>query len=264
MLLYNPITNSQRHCCLINKKYINKFYHFKSFFSRKKSSFGRSKGRISSFHRFSGHKNCYRQLDFDFFFQSEVPFVVRTIEYDPNRSSFISLIYYINGLFSYIVATDSHYLDKRYICSDRTFYMNLYGNRTSLLNLPIGSVLSLLSTESRRYAQYIRSAGTYGILLRKNSKHARILLPSKKILQTPVSGMCFVGKVSNSDFLNQNLGKAGRSFWRGKKPIVRGVAMNPVDHPHGGGEGKKSKPSSPVNPWGTVIKYSRKFKRRKY
>jgi large subunit ribosomal protein L2 len=268
MLAYKAVTPSQRHLCLVNKKHLERSLFLHALFTKKNKCIGRdNKGHITVYHKESGHKKLFRVLDFIYI--KDIPFYIDSIEYDPHRSSFINLVYYKNGIYSFILSTHNSFIGNKYMCSMQFYDFLKTGNRSMFLNLPIGSIVHNVSTSMNKYSQYLRSAGTFGILLKKENNIAFIKLPSSKkginltLLSSSLYGFGTLGKTSNLMHRNINLGKAGRSRWLGTRPTVRGVAMNPVDHPHGGGEGKKSKKASPTNKWSSVIKHSRKFKRKK-
>jgi large subunit ribosomal protein L2 len=268
MLLYKAVTPSQRHLCLVNKKRLERTLFFSSLFKKKDQSIGRdNQGHITVYHKERGHKKAYRLVDF--FFLKDIPFVVDSIEYDPNRSGYINLIYYKSGIFSYILATNNIIIGNTYMCSIKFYDFLKTGNRSLFINLPVGSIVHNIATSFNKKAQYLRSAGTSGILLKKENNIAHVKLPSSSsnanlnLLFCSLFGFASLGRTSNLMHRAVNLGKAGRSRWLGIRPTVRGVAMNPIDHPHGGGEGKKSKKASPTNKWASVIKHSRKFKRKK-
>ena len=268
MLVYKAITPSQRHLCLVNKKRLISTVFINSLFRKKVQDIGRdNRGHITVYHKERGHKKLFRLVDF--YFLKDIPFFIDSIEYDPNRSAYINLVYYINGLFSYILCTHNSIIGNTYMCSIKFYEFLKTGNRSLLLNLPIGSVVHNVSITYNMKSQYLRAAGTSGVLLKKENNMAYIKLPSSvshsmlRLLNCSLLGFASLGRTSNIMNRNINLGKAGRSRWLGIRPTVRGVAMNPVDHPHGGGEGKKSKKASPTNKWASVIKYSRKFKRKK-
>lgn len=265
MLYYKAITPSSRHLCLVNKNNLEKKLFLSTLKVKKNSCYGRNKdGRITVYHKERGHKKLYRVIDFNYI--KEIPYVIESIEYDPNRSGFINLIFYRNGIYSFIVATSGTMLGNFYMCSIKLYDFLKIGNRSFFLNLPIGSLVHNISMGLGDNAKYLRSAGVYGILIKKEKGYAYIKLFSSsdaKILVSSLYGFGTLGKTSNLVWRGINLGKAGRSRWYGIRPTVRGVAMNPVDHPHGGGEGKKSKKASPTNKWASVLKYSRKFKRKK-
>lgn len=271
MITYNPTTNSLRSTVLVNKRFLEKSIFFKKLFFKKYSSYGRNNsGHITMFHRCRGHKRNYRLLDHNFL--RNIPYVIESQEYDPNRSAFINLILYKNGIYSYIISTNNTLVGGVYLCAANLSYINLvYGNRTAIGNLPVGTIVhsvSLNTNESR--TQYLRSAGVYGVLIKKEKRYAYIKLPSTSklrrkevILKCSLCGFATIGRVSNVNFFMRIKGKAGRNIWVGKKPITRGIAMNACDHAHGGGRGRTSPPSSPSNRWKTILKHSRKFKRDK-
>jgi large subunit ribosomal protein L2 len=269
MLSYKPITPSQRHLCLVNKKILERDLFLHSLFCKKNHSTGRdNQGHITVYHKERGHKKLYRLIDF--YYLKDIPYTLESTEYDPNRSSFINLVFYKNGLYSFIIATHGAVIGSMYTCYMTFFDFLKLGNRALLLNLPIGSIIHNIAINLTTKAQYLRSAGCSGLLLKRENDRAIIKLPSisnqtnqSNLLYCSHFGFGTLGKTSNLTYRNINLGKAGRSRWLGIKPTVRGVAMNPVDHPHGGGEGKKSKKASPTNKWASVIKHSRKFKRKK-
>jgi len=263
LLKYSPVTPSLRHVCLVNKKFLESGLFLKKFFL---GSFGNkagrnSEGRITVRRKLAGHKKLYRNIDLSSI--SGIPYRFESFEYDPYRSSFISLVFYMNGLYSYVLTPSGVLVgDLRISSVEPLNYLN-YGDRSVLYNLPIGSVISNISTSFSSSSKFARSAGAFAVLLRKSEEYAELKLPSGKRILCSLFSFATLGRISNQFHKNEILGKSGRSKWRGHKSEVRGVAMNPVDHPHGGGEGKKSKPGSPSNPWGTVLKNSRKFKRNK-
>lgn len=268
MLTYKAVTPSQRQLCLVNKRHLERSVFVSTLFIKKNKAVGRNNnGHITVYHKESGHKKLFRLVDFHYI--KDIPYTVESIEYDPNRSGFINLVYYKHGIYSFILATNGIFLGNLYMCSIKFFDFLKTGNRSLFMNLPIGSIVHNVSISFSSKAQYLRSAGTFGVLLKKEGGMAIIKLPSSKYvldsnyLYCSLLGFGTLGKTSNVHFRSVNLGKAGRSRWLGIRPTVRGVAMNPVDHPHGGGEGKKSKKASPTNKWASVIKHSRKFKRKK-
>jgi len=277
MLYYKGVTASQRGTCLINKKVLEKKIFLKQLYLKKYNCLGRN-GKILTHHRELGSKKRFRNIDF--YYIKEIPFSIESKEYDPNRSAFINLIYYMNGIYSYVLSTYNTFLGKYYSNNLKSINNLSYGNRYIHMNIPIGYLLHNISTNFFEKSKYARSAGSFGILFKKDNKQAFFRLPSmnrfkrrygyknarsiglRKFLVCSLFGMGTLGKVSNFNHRNIIIGKAGRSRWLGKRPIVRGVAMNPVDHPHGGGEGKKSKNVGPTNKWKSIIKKSRCFKRK--
>ena len=267
-----PITPSQRHLVQVNtKKILNELNNSrKSILEKhetnpiKKLSKGLTKnsgrnnyGRITVRHRGGGHKRKYRQIDFKRTFTKAI---VKQIEYDPNRTAFIARIEHqpynsnLKNLSlknkakeSYILAPKNLYAGMEIFCDYETSIQ--IGNSMLLQNIPIGSLIHNISLKPNKQGQYIRAAGTYGQLIQKTQKYARIKLPSGEHRYIPLNCMATLGIVSNEEHMNEQLGKAGRSRWLGRRPAVRGVAMNPVDHPHGGGEGKTGTKRPSVTPW---------------
>jgi len=247
-------------------------------------------GRITVRHRGGGHKRKYRQIDFKRTFTKAI---VKQIEYDPNRTAFIARIEHqtivknlnlskplvtekttrnlisenLKNLSklkeSYILAPKNLYAGMEIVCDNETPIQ--IGNSMLLQNIPIGSLIHNISLKPNKQGQYIRAAGTYGQLIQKTQKYARIKLPSGEHRYVPLNCMATLGIVSNEEHMNEQLGKAGRSRWLGRRPAVRGVAMNPVDHPHGGGEGKTGTKRPSVTPWArhTKGKPTRKAKKIK-
>lgn len=265
MIKYKSITNSMRHVCVINKESLSKQKsNFKLFISSHKSNTaGRNNsGHITVFTKSVRHKKLYRIIDFkrDIY---DVPAIVYTNEYDPNRSSFISLIIYKNNICAYILSIGGLKIgDIIYTYSSERRLETLYkkGDCNLLCNLPIGTIIHNLEYLPKNGFIYIRSAGTYGKIIRKvsNSNTILIQLPSKYFFYASQYSKATIGAVSNPHHNEQKLGKAGRSRWLGIKPNVRGVAMNPIDHPHGGGEGKRSADSFKKSPWGKISKWYNK------
>jgi large subunit ribosomal protein L2 len=220
-----------------------------------KSSAGRNNtGRITVRHRSIGHKKLYRFIDFkrDKF---NIEAIVERIEYDPNRSSFIALIKYSDDKLTYIIAPQKLGIGDKVISGEKVDIKP--GNVMPLKNMPMGTIIHNIELKIGKGGQIARSAGAYAQLVGKDRGYAIIKLQSGE--QRLVRGECraAVGSVSNPDHQNINLGKAGRSRWLGRRPNVRGVVMNPVDHPHGGGEGRTSGGRHPVTPWGVSTKGKR-------
>ncbi len=219
--------------------------------SLKKSGGRNNNGRITSRHRGGGHKRKYRIIDFkrDKF---NIPAKVFSIEYDPNRSARIALLHYADGEKRYIIAPDGLKVGETVMSGENAEVK--VGNALKLKNLPLGSVIHNVELKPGKGAQLGRSAGTSIQLMAKEGKYAQLKLPSGEIRLVNLECMATLGAVGNSDHENISLGKAGRSRWLGRRPHVRGVAMNPVDHPMGGGEGKSSGGGHPVSPWGQKAK----------
>ncbi len=225
--------------------------------SLSKSGGRNNNGRVTSRHRGGGHKRRYRIIDFKRN-KHGIPAKVFSIEYDPNRSARIALLHYIDGEKRYILAPDGLKVGDQIqsgIGSDIKV-----GNALKLKDLPVGSFIHNVELKPGKGGQLGRSAGCSLQLVAKEGKFAQIKMPSGEVRLISVECMATYGSVGNSDHENLSLGKAGRSRWLGKRPYVRGVAMNPVDHPMGGGEGKTSGGGHPVSPWGQPAKG---FKTRK-
>ena len=216
-----------------------------------KSGGRNNKGRVTSFHRGGGHKRRYRIIDFkrDKF---GIPAKVFSIEYDPNRSSRIALLNYADGEKRYIIAPDGLKVGDTVVSGDKSEIK--IGNALKLKDMPLGSFLHNIELKPGKGGQIGRSAGIGIQLMAKEGKHAQVKMPSGEVRLISLECMATYGTVGNSDHENISLGKAGRSRWLGKRPNVRGVAMNPVDHPMGGGEGKTSGGGHPVSPWGQKAK----------
>ncbi len=223
--------------------------------AKKSKTGGRNnQGRITTRHRGGGHKQRYRLIDFKRD-KDNVPAVVERLEYDPNRTAFIALINYEDGEQAYILAPQRLSPGDKVVSGERCDIKP--GNAMPLRNMPVGTVIHNVELKPEKGGQIARSAGTYAQLIGKDSGYAQLRLSSGE--QRMVRGECMatVGAVSNPDQQNAKLGKAGRKRWLGKRPAVRGVAMNPVDHPHGGGEGRTSGGRHPVTPWGKPTKGKR-------
>jgi large subunit ribosomal protein L2 len=223
----------------------------------KKTGGRNSYGRITSWHRGRGHKRMYRMIDFKRD-KREIPAKVASIEYDPNRSSHIALLHYADGEKRYILAPSQLQLGDRVIASPTADIKP--GNALPLRNIPTGTLIHNVELKTGKGGQVIRSAGAYGQLMAKEGKYANIKLPSGEVRLVLQDCYATIGQVSNIEHENVSLGKAGRWRWLGWRPVVRGVAMNPVDHPMGGGEGKSSGGRHPCTPWGVLEKKTRKNK----
>lgn len=210
-----------------------------------------SYGRMTMRHIGGGHKRRYRLIDFrrD---KWDIPAKVAAIEYDPNRSSRIALLNYADGEKRYIIAPAKLDVGAQIISGENVDIK--VGNTVPLKNMPLGSLIHNLEIKVGRGGQMIRSAGTLGQLMAKDGRYAQIRLPSGEVRKVFMECKATIGQVGNIDHENVSLGKAGRSRWLGRRPKVRGVAMNPVDHPMGGGEGKSSGGRHPCTPWGVPTK----------
>jgi large subunit ribosomal protein L2 len=211
-----------------------------------------SRGRISIRHRGGGHKRQYRIIDFKRD-KLEIPGVVETIEYDPNRSAFISLIKYKDGEKRYILAPLNLKVGQALVSSDKQVDI-LPGNSMPLRRIPLGTIIHNIELKINKGGQLVRSAGTGAQVLAKEGDYAQIRMPSSEIRKVHLNCRATVGQIGNVDYANISIGKAGRNRWKGRRPHVRGTAMNPVDHPHGGGEGKAKGGRNPVSPTGIPTK----------
>jgi large subunit ribosomal protein L2 len=217
----------------------------------KKTGGRNSMGRITMRHRGSGHKRMYRIIDFrrD---KDGIPAKVASIEYDPNRSANIALLNYVDGEKRYILAPKNLEVGDQ-ILSGKGAEIRT-GNAVPLREIPLGTHVHNIELNIGHGGQLARSAGSYAQLMAKEGKYAQIKLPSGEVRMVLQDCKATIGQIGNLDYENISIGKAGRNRWLGKRPHVRGVAMNPVDHPHGGGEGKSSGGRHPVTPWGVPTK----------
>ena len=215
--------------------------------SKKRGSGRNNRGRITMWQRGGGHKRHYRIIDFKRN-KIGIPARVATVEYDPNRSAFISLIHYLDGEKRYILYPMGLKVGDRIVSGAEADV--IVGNALPLENIPAGTAIHNLELQPGKGAQVVRSAGTSAQLLSKEGTIGLVRLPSGDVRRFNLRCMATIGQLGNPDHEKVSLGKAGRKRWMGKRPNVRGVAMNPVDHPLGGGEGKSSGGHHPVTPWG--------------
>jgi large subunit ribosomal protein L2 len=208
-------------------------------------------GRVTARHRGGGHKRQYRLIDFKRD-KTDIPARVAAIEYDPNRSTRIALLYYADGEKRYIIAPLGLKIGDLVLSSPGADIQP--GNTLPIANIPLGTTIHNIELRPGRGGQLARSAGTYAQLMAKEDKYSQLKLPSGEVRKVLLTCRATIGQCGNIEHENITIGKAGRSRWLGKRPKVRGVAMNPVDHPHGGGEGKSSGGRHPVTPWGVPTK----------
>jgi large subunit ribosomal protein L2 len=249
---YKPTSAGRRHqtCSVFDE--ITTVKPEKSLLVTIKKTGGRNNfGRITSRHIGGGHKQKYRIIDFrrD---KHNIPATVASIEYDPNRSARIALLKYADGEKRYILAPLGLTVGDKIIASTEADIKP--GNALPLRSIPLGTIIHNIELKLGKGGQLARSAGTYAQLMSKEGKYSQIKLPSGEVRMVLQECYATIGQVGNIDHENVSLGKAGRSRWLGKRPKVRGVAMNPVDHPHGGGEGRTSGGRHPVTPWGVPTK----------
>lgn len=249
---FNPTTPSQRQLVLVDRSQLWKGKPVKALTEGLSKSGGRNnQGRVSMWHRGGGHKRTYRKVDFKRG-KLGVPATVERLEYDPNRTAFIALIKYEDGELAYILAPQRLAPGDTVISDTKADVKP--GNAMPLANMPIGTIVHNVEMKQGKGGQIARAAGTYVQLVGRDAGYAILRLNSGETRMVPAECMATVGAVSNPDNSNINFGKAGRMRWKGRKPVVRGVAMNPIDHPHGGGEGRTSGGRHPVTPWGKSTK----------
>jgi large subunit ribosomal protein L2 len=258
---FKPTTPSMRFTTISAFDEITKTKPERSLVESKKRTAGRnSAGRITVRHRGGGHKRRYRIIDF----RREkfgVPAKVAAIEYDPNRTSNIALLHYVDGEKRYIIAPQGLAVGTMLVSGPDA--EPAVGNAIPLSHIPMGTTIHNIELEPGRGAKIVRSAGGAAQLMAKEGKHAQIKLPSGEIRLINQKCMATIGTVGNTELSGLSDGKAGRKRWRGFRPTVRGVAMNPVDHPMGGGEGRTSGGGHPVSPWGQLAKGGKTRARKK-
>jgi large subunit ribosomal protein L2 len=249
---FNPVTASTRGLVQVDRSSLYSGRAMKSLTVGLNKTGGRNNfGRITSWHRGGGHKKLYRVIDFKRA-KLDVFATVERVEYDPNRTAFIALLKYDDGSYAYILAPQKLSIGDRVISSDNADIK--VGNCLPLKNIPVGTVIHNVEMKAGKGGQLARSAGVGLVLTAKDGGIAQVKMPSGEIRLINLECRATIGTLSNPDQKNIKIGKAGRSRWMGRKPVVRGVAMNPVDHPHGGGEGKTSGGRHPVTPWGKLTK----------
>jgi large subunit ribosomal protein L2 len=253
---YNPTTPSQRQLVIVDRSGLWKGKPVKALTEGLSKSGGRNNlGRITARFIGGGHKRTYRLVDFKRR-KFDVEGTVERLEYDPNRTAFIALITYADGEQAYILAPQRLAVGDKVIASEKAVDVKP-GNAMPLQYIPVGSIIHNVEMKPGKGGQIARSAGTYVQLVGRDAGMAILRLNSGEQRLVPGSCLGTVGAVSNPDHGNINDGKAGRTRWRGKTPHNRGVVMNPVDHPHGGGEGRTSGGRHPVSPWGKPTKGKR-------
>jgi large subunit ribosomal protein L2 len=249
---FKPVTPGLRQLVIVDRAGLYKGKPLKQLTEGKASTGGRNNnGRVTVRFRGGGHKQSYRIIDFKRR-KLDIPAKVERIEYDPNRTSFIALIRYADGEVSYIIAPQRLAVGDEVISSAQADVKP--GNAMTLANIPVGTIVHNIEMKIGKGAAMARSAGTYAQVVGRDEGYVTVRLNSGE--QRLIHGQCFatVGAVSNPDHMNISRGKAGRSRWLGRRPHNRGVTMNPVDHPHGGGEGRTSGGRNPVTPWGKPTK----------
>jgi large subunit ribosomal protein L2 len=249
---FNPVTPSQRQLVLVDRSALYKGKPVKALTEGKSSAGGRNNnGRITVRFRGGGHKQAYRIIDFKRS-RFDAPATVERLEYDPNRTAFIALVKYADGELSYILAPQRLSKGDSVVAGENVDVKP--GNAMPAGNIPVGTIVHNVEIKIGKGGQIARSAGTYAQIVGRDQDYVILRLNSGE--QRLVHGRCMatIGAVSNPDEMNTSIGKAGRKRWMGRRPHNRGVTMNPIDHPHGGGEGRTSGGRHPVTPWGFPTK----------
>ncbi len=252
---YNPTSPSRRALVQVDRRELYKGKPEKTLTEGLSKKGGRNNaGRITMRRQGGGHKRSYRIIDFKRR-KFDVPATVVNLQYDPNRTAFIALLKYKDGEKAYIIAPQRLAKGDTVIAGKKVDIKP--GNAMPIRAIPVGTIIHNIEMKPGKGAQIARSAGAYAQLVGRDGGYAQIRLKSGEVRLIHQECMATIGAVSNPDHMNINLGKAGRKRWLGKRPQVRGVAMNPVDHPHGGGEGRTSGGRHPVTPWGKPTKGAR-------
>ncbi|WFP48635.1 50S ribosomal protein L2 [Methylomonas sp. EFPC3] len=252
ILKSKPTSPGSRFVVRVQNNDLHKGKPFAQLLDKKSNTGGRNnQGRVTTRHIGGGHKKFYRIIDFKRD-KADVPAIIERIEYDPNRTANIALVLFKDGERRYIIAPKGIEVGQEILSSETTPVK--VGNCMPLRNMPLGTTLHCVELRPGKGAQLARSAGTSVQLVAKDGAYVTVRLRSGEMRKVPSDCKGVVGEVSNSEHNLISLGKAGAKRWRGVRPTVRGVAMNPVDHPHGGGEGRTSGGRHPVSPWGTPTK----------
>ncbi|MEK7266764.1 MAG: 50S ribosomal protein L2 [Pseudomonadota bacterium] len=257
---FNPTTPSQRQLVLIDRSELWKGRPEKTLTEGLNSAGGRNNhGRITMRRRGGGAKKLYRVIDFKRR-KFDIEAKVERLEYDPNRTAFIALVKYLDGELAYIIAPQRLKVGDKIIAGEKVDVKP--GNAMPLRSIPVGTIIHNVELKPGKGGQVARSAGNYAQLVGRDGAMAQLRLQSGEVRLAPAECLATIGAVSNADHMNETVGKAGRQRHKGNRPSVRGVAMNPIDHPHGGGEGRTSGGRHPVTPWGKPTK-GRKTRKNK-
>ncbi len=258
---HKPATPGQRGLVKVDRSHLHKGKPVKELTEGLKKSGGRNaNGRITSYHRGGGHKRRYRVVDFKRR-KFDVVATVERLEYDPNRSAYIALLNYDDGEQAYILAPQRLQPGDKVVSGERVDIRP--GNAMPLQNIPVGTIIHNIEMRAMGGGKIARSAGNYAQLVGKDQGYAQLRLSSGEMRMVRGECVATIGAVSNPEHQNRKLGKAGRTRWLGKRPVVRGLVMNPIDHPHGGGEGRTSGGRHPVTPWGKPTKGARTRSKKK-
>ena len=245
---FRPTSPGRRQLVIVDRGELYKGKPVKALTEGLTKSGGRNNaGRVTAFRHGGGHKRTYRKIDFKRR-KWGVEAKVERLEYDPNRTAFIALLKYADGELAYIIAPQRLKAGDTVVAGERVDVKP--GNAMPLKAIPVGTIVHNVELKPLKGAQMARSAGTYAQVVGRDTGYAQLRMASGEVRMVQDVCMATIGAVSNPDNMNEVWGKAGRGIWLGRKPSVRGVAMNPVDHPHGGGEGKTSGGRHPVTPWG--------------
>ena len=257
---FNPTTPSQRQLVLVDRSELWKGKPEKTLTEGLSSKGGRNnKGRVTVRRRGGGAKKSYRIIDFKRA-KHDIEAKVERLEYDPNRTAFIALVKYLDGELRYIIAPQRLSVGDKIISGEKVDIKP--GNAMPMKSIPVGTIIHNVELKPGKGAQVARSAGAYAQLVGRDGAMAQVRMQSGEVRLISGDCMATIGAVSNADHMNESIGKAGRNRHKGRRPSVRGVAMNPVDHPHGGGEGRTSGGRHPVTPWGQPTK-GRKTRKNK-
>ena len=258
---YKPTTPGQRQLVLIDRSQLHKGPPVKSLTEGQSRHGGRNNtGRVTVRWQGGGHKQRYRIIDFKRR-KFDIPASVQQLEYDPNRTAFIALVKYKDGELAYILAPQRLAVGDTVISGEKVDVKP--GNAMPLAAIPVGTIVHNIEMKSGKGGQIARSAGTYAQFLGRDSGYALLRLNSDEVRRVRLDCMATIGAVSNPDHMNEVIGKAGRNVWKGKRPHVRGTAMNPIDHPQGGGEGRTKGGRHPVTPWGKPTKGAKTRKNKR-
>ncbi|HYM17565.1 MAG TPA: 50S ribosomal protein L2 [Micropepsaceae bacterium] len=258
---YKPVTPGQRQLVLVDRSGLHKGPPVKGLTQGQKRAAGRNNtGRVTIRWQGGGHKQSYRVIDFKRA-RHDQPATVQHLEYDPNRTSFIALIKYKDGSLSYIIAPQRLAAGDVVVSGDKVDVKP--GNAMPLAAVPVGTIVHNIEMKPGKGGQIARAAGTYAQYLGRDAGYALLRLNSGEVRRVRLECKATVGAVSNPDHMNEVLAKAGRTVWRNRRPAVRGTAMNPIDHPHGGGEGRTKGGRHPVTPWGKPTKGAKTRKNKR-
>jgi large subunit ribosomal protein L2 len=258
---YKPVTNSQRQLVLVDRTGLHKGPPVKTLTKGQKRPAGRNNlGRITVRWQGGGHKQSYRIIDFKRG-KHDQPATVQHLEYDPNRTSFIALIKYKDGELAYIIAPQRLAAGDVVVSGEKVDVKP--GNAMPLAAMPVGTIVHNIEIKPGKGGQIARAAGGYAQYLGRDAGYALMRLNSGEVRRVRLECKATVGAVSNPDHMNEVLAKAGRNVWRNRRPSVRGTAMNPIDHPHGGGEGRTKGGRHPVTPWGKPTKGAKTRKNKR-